>query len=59
MVKYNNYDYVLYISHVISMLLRLLRGRVLHHSIEKKMERKPLTKYHNAETAPNSNGNPI
>jgi hypothetical protein len=23
------------------MLLRLLRGRVLHHSIEKKMERKP------------------
>jgi hypothetical protein len=37
----NNYDYVLYISHVICMLLRLLRGRVLHHSIEKKMERKP------------------
>jgi hypothetical protein len=37
----NNYDYVLYISHVICMLLRLLRGYVLHHSIEKKMERKP------------------
>jgi hypothetical protein len=37
----HNYDYVLYISHVIYMLLRLLRGHVLHHSIEKKMERKP------------------
>jgi hypothetical protein len=37
----NNYDYVLYISHGICMLLRLLRGHVLHHSIEKKMERKP------------------
>ena len=37
----NNYDYVLYISHVICMLLRLLRGHVLHHSIEKKTERKP------------------
>ena len=37
----NNYDYVLCISHVISMSLRLLRGNVLHHSIEKTMERKP------------------
>jgi hypothetical protein len=30
----NNYDYVLYVSHVSCMLLRLLRGQVLHHSIE-------------------------
>ena len=31
---------------------------VLHHSIEKKMERKPPIKYHNTGTAPNSNGKP-
>ena len=37
----NNYDYVLYILHVICMSLRLLRGHVLHHSIERKMDRKP------------------
>jgi len=50
----NNYDYVLYISHVMCMLLRLLHGHVLHHSIEKKTAKK----YHTVGTAPNSNGKP-